>query len=63
MVKSIAKDEVRQQQILQKIDEGIGLQFSVYSWENMIDDLRLTPAEKKWAKVHTTYRAVDVAED
>ena len=43
--------------ILNEVGKALDIQFELYSWENMIDDLSLTPEEKVWAKEHICYRA------
>lgn len=49
-------DKHRIKHIVQK---GLECQFNIYSWEDMIDDLDLTPKEKEWAKKHLSYRVVE----
>ncbi len=36
--------------VLYRVSKALNLQFETYTWENMIDDCDLTPAEAKWAK-------------
>jgi len=44
--------------IRQRVAKALDAQFECYSWEQMLDDCELTPAETKWAKKHITYEAV-----
>ncbi len=43
------------------VDKALEAQFSIYSWENMIDDCDLDDEEKKWAKENLTYKTVEVS--
>ena len=52
------EEEVNPDYVLDKVDDGLGYQFMMYSWSNMIDDLDLTDKEEAWAKEHTSYRAI-----
>ena len=46
------------EKILHEVNKGLSFQFdTVYTWENMIDDLDLTDEEKSWAKENITFKA------
>jgi hypothetical protein len=51
--------EEKKHEILRLINKGLEWQFSVYSWEDMIDDclVNFTKEEINWAKHHTGYKA------
>ncbi len=38
---------------IRALTEALGIQFDMYSWEDIIGDLDLTDEEKKWAKENT----------
>ena len=46
--------------IMLKITDAIELQFSDYTWEDMIDDCGPTKAEAKWAKANLCYTVKEV---
>ncbi len=45
----------KQIEVVRQVKKGLESQFETYSWDQMIDDLDLTPEEKAWAKQHTEY--------
>ncbi|GAF92758.1 unnamed protein product [marine sediment metagenome] len=49
---------MNREKVLHLLEKALSYQFdSVYSWNNMIDDIEdLTDEEKMWAKEHTTYQ-------
>jgi len=42
--------------IMNRVGKALDTQFEAYSWEHMIDDCELTPAETYWAKKNLSYR-------
>ena len=49
--------------ILSVVSKALEIQFEAYTWGNMIDDCEeLSPAEKKWAEQHLTYKALQIVE-
>lgn len=43
---------INTEQVRNDVMDGLMAQFEMYSWEQMIDDLGLTPEETAWAKEH-----------
>jgi hypothetical protein len=55
--------KIEQASILRIVQKGLEIQFDIYSWDNMIDDLELTKEEAYWAKKNISYKAYILGED
>lgn len=50
--------------IKQVVSNALDAQFSIYSWEDMIDDCDdLSEEEKIWAKNNLSYKLINIKEE
>ena len=51
-------DKEKRDHLLNRVGKALDVQFEMYSWENMIDDIPdLTDEDKKWVKENICYKA------